>query len=120
MKKNTLDITVTDMFCGCGGSTTGAVLAGADVPLAINHWRRAIETHNSNYPQTVHVLSDLHVANPRRFPSTTILLASPECTSHSLAKGHKRAEQNQPEIWEIGEADLGAEAEERSRCTMWT
>ena len=42
----TLDITVTDMFCGAGGSTTGATQAGASVRLAINHWARAVETHN--------------------------------------------------------------------------
>lgn len=115
-----LDITVTDMFCGAGGSTTGAVLAGANVRLAINHWSRAIETHNTNYPTVTHALTDLHKASPRRFPSTTVLVASPECTSHTLAKGRKRAGQNQPELWDAGEPDLEAEAEERSRCTMWT
>lgn len=75
----TLDISVTDMFCGAGGSTTGATLAGATVKLAINHWHRAIETHNTNYPEVTHALTDLHKANPRRFPTTTILIASPEC-----------------------------------------
>ncbi|GCE06150.1 DNA cytosine methyltransferase [Dictyobacter aurantiacus] len=114
------DITVTDMFCGAGGSTTGATLAGADVRLAINHWRRAIETHNTNYPETLHALTDLHMANPRRFPSTTILIASPECSSHTLAKGKKRVNQQQLGLWEPEEPDLKAEAEERSRCTMWT
>lgn len=118
----TLDITVTDMFCGAGGSTTGAVLAGANVQLAINHWKRAIETHNSNYPNVVHALTDLHKANPRRFPSTTILLASPECTAHSLSKGRKRKGQGQSCLdgFSDGTPDLGAEAEERSRATMWT
>jgi DNA (cytosine-5)-methyltransferase 1 len=116
----TLDITVTDMFCGAGGSTTGATLAGANVRLAINHWKRAIETHNTNYPQTLHALTDLHKASPRRFPTTTILVASPECTAHTLAKGRKRTNQGQAELWENGEPDLEAEAEERSRCTMWT
>ena len=115
----TLDITVTDMFCGAGGSTTGATLAGASVRLAINHWQRAIETHNTNYPDTLHALTDLHKASPRRFPSTTIIIASPECTSHSLAKGRKRKEQGAG-LWDTGEPDLAAEAEERSRCTMWT
>ncbi|GHO94822.1 hypothetical protein KSF_048700 [Reticulibacter mediterranei] len=115
----TLDITVTDMFCGAGGSTTGATLAGASVQLAINHWQRAIETHNTNYPNTLHALTDLHTASPRRFPGTTILIASPECTSHSLAKGRKRKEQG-ASLWDTGEPDLAAEAEERSRCTMWT
>lgn len=119
----TLDLTVTDMFCGAGGSTTGAVQAGADVRLAINHWKRAIETHHQNYPQVAHALADLHVASPRRFPSTTLLVASPECTSHSLAKGRKRTGQGQPALPGLGKRDgpdLEAEAEERSRCTMWT
>ncbi len=117
----TLDITATDMFCGAGGSTTGATLAGATVRLAINHWKCAIQTHHTNYPNTTHVLTDLHQANPRRFPSTTVLIASPECTSHSLAKGKKRRGQDQPELPGMeDEPALAAEAEERSRCTMWT
>jgi len=114
-----MTITVTDMFCGAGGTSTGAVVAGADVRLAINHWSRAIETHNTNHPNTTHVLTDLHKANPRRFPRTNGLLASPECTSHTLAKGHKRANQAQLSFLDDGPT-LEDEAEERSRCTMWT
>lgn len=121
MNKNTIsqDVTVTDMFCGAGGSTTGATWAGARVELAINHWKRAIETHNTNHPNTTHVLTDLHMANPRKFPSTTVLIASPECTAHSLARGQKRKGQGQLELWET-EPDPGAEADDRSRCTMYT
>ncbi|GCF07329.1 DNA cytosine methyltransferase [Dictyobacter arantiisoli] len=116
----TLDITVTDMFCGAGGSTTGAIQAGARVNLAINHWARAIETHNTNYPEVTHALTDLHMANPRRFPGSTILEGSPECTEHTLAKGRKRTGQGQLELWDTGASDLATAAEERSRCTMWT
>jgi DNA (cytosine-5)-methyltransferase 1 len=129
----TLDITCTDMFCGAGGSTTGATLAGATVKLAINHWARAVETHNRNYPNTLHALTDLHTASPKRFPRTTILIASPECTSHSLAKGISRYPQpgQRGTLWEAGKLDeyginwqeeayLNAMMEERSRCTMWT
>ncbi|GHO82985.1 DNA cytosine methyltransferase [Dictyobacter formicarum] len=115
----TQDITLTDMFCGAGGTSTGAVAAGIDVRLAINHWKRAIETHNCNHPNTAHVLTDLHKANPRRFPSTTGLAASPECTSHTLAKGRKRTGQQQLSLFDEGPT-LEDEAEERSRCTMWT
>ncbi|GCE15308.1 DNA cytosine methyltransferase [Tengunoibacter tsumagoiensis] len=116
----TLDITVTDMFCGAGGSSTGAMQAGVTVRLAINHWKRAVETHHTNHPHTRHVLTDLHQANPRQFPATTLLIASPECTSHSLAKGRKRKGQGQMELWEQGDVTPVDEAEERSRCTMWT
>ncbi|HET8841098.1 MAG TPA: DNA cytosine methyltransferase, partial [Ktedonobacteraceae bacterium] len=112
-------ITVTDLFCGAGGSSTGAVQAGAEVRLAINHWDRAIKTHNTNHPNTTHVLTDISTADPRRFPSTTILLASPECTNHSLARGVER--RNQRQLTLPGMDGKGYDpAAERSRCLMWT
>ncbi len=114
----TLDISVTDMFCGAGGSTTGAVRAGAQVTLALNHWPVAIETHNTNYPNTTHVLTDISRADPWRYPRTTILMASPECTNHTLAKGRKRRGSGQSPLPGFGERGYDP-AEERSRCTMW-
>jgi DNA (cytosine-5)-methyltransferase 1 len=119
----TLDITVTDMFCGAGGSTTGATQAGVNVVLAINHWAVAIETHNSNYPNVKHVLTDLHVANPRKYPKTTGLIASPDCTEHTVAKGQRRKGENKNQLelsgmeYQMSPEDIAAE---RSRCTMWT
>lgn len=116
---NTSTITITDMFCGAGGSSTGVVQAGAEVLVAVNHWERAIETHNTNHPNALHVLTDLSNADPRRFPKTTILIASPECTNHSLAKGVAKRNQHQPELpgmdWKSYDP-----AAERSRCLMWT
>ena len=112
-------ITVTDLFAGAGGSSTGAVQAGAEVRLAINHWSRAIETHNTNHPNTVHVLTDLSTADPRRFPATTILLGSPECTNHSLAKGVARRNQRQLTLPGMDHKEYDPSAE-RSRCLMWT
>lgn len=114
MKSST--ITVTDMFCGAGGSSTGAVNAGASVQLAINHWARAIETHNTNHPNTTHVLTDITRADPWRYPATTILVASPECTNHTLAKGKQRRGLAQMSLF--GETTYDP-AEERSRCTMF-
>lgn len=111
-------ITITDMFCGAGGSSTGAVAAGAKVKLAMNHWQRAIETHSVNHPNTLHALTDLHAASPRTYPKTHGLIASPECTAHTLARGHRRKNIGAG-LWG-DEPDLTWEAEERSRCTMWT
>lgn len=37
-------VTVTDFFCGMGGSSTGLVAAGYAVKLAANHWDTAIAT----------------------------------------------------------------------------
>ncbi len=109
-------LTLTDMFCGAGGSSTGAAaVPGVQVSTAMNHWPRAIETHARNHPSTDHVLADISQSDPRYIPRTDLLWASPECTNHSVAKGRRRATA-QDELW--GET-LPDAAAERSRATMW-
>ena len=45
-----------DLFCGAGGTTTGAEASGfVDVVLAVNHWRTAVQTHRENHPATRHI-----------------------------------------------------------------
>jgi len=107
----TQDITVTDLFCGAGGSSIGAEAAGARLRMAANHWRLAIETHNTNFPDADHDCADVSQVNPRRYPRTDVLIASPECTNHSSAKTRKAAST----LWDPRAAD----EEERSRATMW-
>lgn len=120
-KRKNSYLTVTDQFCGAGGSSLGIRnLAtknggGLEVKLALNHWKLAIETHNTNFPNTDHVCTDIQACDPRWYPSTDILITSPECTNHSLAKGAKRKQQNQLNLFG-GKIDEGAE---RSRATMW-
>lgn len=106
-------VTVTDQFCGAGGSSIGATAAGGELVLALNHWELAIETHNTNFPDAYHECTDVSACDPRRYPSTDILITSPECTNHSLARGRSRRFQ-QPGLW-----DKPDPAEERSRATMW-
>lgn len=107
---------MTDLFCGAGGSSTGAVdVPGVEVRLAANHWDRAIETHNANHPNTDHLQADISQTDPRYIAATDILWASPECTNHSKAKG-KVAGLKQADLF--GDT-LPDEAAERSRATMW-
>lgn len=116
VQKETQMITLTDMFCGAGGSSTGAIaVPGVQVQTAMNHWKLAIETHNTNHPGTDHVLADISQTDPRYVRHSDMLWASPECTNHSVAKGRKRITA-QDELW--GES-LPDEAAERSRATMW-
>lgn len=97
-------VTMLDLFCGAGGSSSGAhSIPGVKVIMAANHWPLAIETHNTNHPDTDHDCADLSQVDPRRYPKTDGLWASPECTNHSQAKGRKTHD----------------EASERSRATMW-
>lgn len=44
-----MTLTLTDLFCGAGGSSTGAVsVPGVTVRIASNHWDLAVETHNTD------------------------------------------------------------------------
>lgn len=109
------DLTVTDQFCGAGGSSIGAAAQGLRVRLALNHWDLAVETHNTNFPDTDHDCVDVSAADPRRYPSTDILITSPECTTHSPAGGTRRSTP-QRDLF-LSQADDPATA--RSRATMW-
>jgi DNA (cytosine-5)-methyltransferase 1 len=116
-------ITVTDQFCGAGGSSQGVrrysqrsgLGNGVQVHLALNHWKLAIETHSHNFPDTIHDCTDIQACDPRFYPSTDILITSPECTNHSVAKGRKQVKA-QMDAFATGKQDAAAE---RSRATMW-
>jgi len=80
-----------DLFCGAGGFTTGAEQSGCvDVVLAVNHWRTAIYTHEANHPGTRHIcarIDGVEIKSDRSIPELDMILASPECTHHSNARG---------------------------------
>lgn len=83
-------LTITDLFCGGGGSSTGAIqVPGVEIKIAANHWDLAVQVHNENHPTADHAAVDLHEEDPRYFPRTDILWASPECTKWSQASGGK-------------------------------
>lgn len=113
-------LTVTDLFCGAGGSSSGLVEAGYKVVIAANHWALAIESHQVNHPDTDHSQADISQVNPAYFPKTHVLWGSPECTNHSIAKGVKRQRQQDQALFELdGTRPLPDEAANRSRATMW-
>ncbi|RNC66450.1 DNA cytosine methyltransferase [Proteiniphilum sp. X52] len=113
---------VHDQFCGAGGSSIGVRRAAnryggnIGVSLAMNHWKLAIETHSTNFPDTDHDCADMSAVDPRRYTSADILITSPECTNHSLAKGVKRKYQETNTLF--GNITIDPSAE-RSRATMW-
>lgn len=115
-------LTITDQFCGAGGSSQGArrlsrkMGGGLEIKLAMNHWPLAIETHNTNFPETDHDCADVSASDPRRYQSTDILIASPECTDHTIAKGVRRKYQVTKNLF--GDLTIDPSAI-RSRATMW-
>ena len=103
-------ITAADLFCGAGGSSTGLTQAcsrlGYHLDLtAINHWSTAIETHSTNHPRARHLCESLDSVDPRKlYPAgrLDLLMASPECTHFSVARGGKPcSDQSRSSAWHI-------------------
>ena len=80
-----------DIFCGGGGSSRGATLAGAKVVGGLDRWDLAGDTFQLNFPDADVIRGKAEDADPidiqSRVGQIDLLLASPECTSHSVAKG---------------------------------
>lgn len=82
---------VLDLFCGGGGSSFGARAAGAEIVCGIDMWEVATQTYRSNFPSAIVKTSKLESINPyqlrEEIGQIDILMASPECTNHTCAKG---------------------------------
>ena len=101
-------IRAADLFCGAGGSSNGLKRAcerlGRDLDLtAVNHWPRAIETHRSNHPEARHICERLERVDPKHAVpdgQLDLLIASPECTHHSRARGGRpMSDQQRASAW---------------------
>jgi DNA (cytosine-5)-methyltransferase 1 len=99
-----------DLFCGAGGLSTGLALACEDLNrdaslYAINHWDRAIETHEQNHPCATHFHSKIEERHPPNVvdeDTVDILVAGPECTHFSNARGGKPVrEQQRASPWHV-------------------
>lgn len=87
-----MPIHTLDLFCGAGGSSQGAIQAGATLVGAIDAWDLATATIKNNHASATVLTQRL---GPRSRPDRSLLergvqllLASPECTNHSVAKGN--------------------------------
>lgn len=84
-------IRVFDMFCGGGGSSHGAAVAGAFVAGGIDAWSLATETFADNFPEAKVFRKTVEELDPStvlgEIGGVDLLVASPECTSHSCARG---------------------------------
>lgn len=103
-------IQACDLFCGAGGTSSGLAAAcrsfGLDVDLlAINHWNVAIQSHWANHPWARHLCQNLEAVDPTKVvPSgyLDLLVASPECTYFSVARGGRPVEdQLRASAWQV-------------------
>ena len=99
-----------DLFCGAGGFSSGLIAAAKSLGynvdlLAVNHWEIAIATHSANHPGVRHMCESLDAVEPRKVVPggrLDILLASPECTHHSNARGGKpMSDQSRATAWMV-------------------
>lgn len=114
---------IIDLFCGAGGSSLGAELAGGRLVLGLNHWPRAVETHSTNFQHADHDCEDISSLSTKRIrvylqhARPTVMIAGPECTNHTIAKGSARRKPQVASLWEDGPGS--DDEQEKSRATMW-
>lgn len=93
-----MQLRTLDLFCGGGGSGWGASNAGAEIVCAVDAWDIAAETYKANFP-------DARVVNAKLDENSGIsilgkpgkidlILASPECTNHTCAKGGRTRDES--------------------------
>lgn len=82
---------IIDCFAGGGGASVGIEMAlGRSVDIAINHDPEAIRMHKVNHPNTQHLTEDIFKVDLQKYVEgrhVALMWASPDCTSHSKAKG---------------------------------
>lgn len=82
---------VIDCFAGGGGASVGIEMAlGRPVDIAINHDPEAIRMHKVNHPDAIHLTEDIFKVDLQKYVKgrkVALMWASPDCTSHSKAKG---------------------------------
>lgn len=82
---------ILDIFSGGGGSSFGARAAGAEIVCGIDMSSIATQTFSHNFPNAITKTSKLEDIDPFQLRDEIgdidTLLASPECTNHTCAKG---------------------------------
>jgi DNA (cytosine-5)-methyltransferase 1 len=89
-----------DLFCGGGFGARGAVRGGGKPLLGLDAWDLATKTYKTNFPES-DVLTDyiekVDIAGLGKKYKPDVLLTSPECTSHSIARGAKTGRESSRE-----------------------
>ena len=95
-----------DLFHGAGGSSIGAQMAGAEIVAGIDCWPVASDSYRRNFPEVQLVNEDIRKVSIKNFHKAIgdidLIVASPECTSHSCAKGGRdRCEESKLTAFEV-------------------
>jgi len=92
------DIRTLDLFAGCGGSSCGAKLSGINIVAAVDSWALARDTYVDNFGAVKFYCKLIESINPldieKEVGKIDLILASPECTSHTCARGSSPRSEN--------------------------
>lgn len=84
-------INAIDLFVGVGGSSCGAAAAGVKIAAAVDCWSLARLTYKANFPRVKFIEERCETVRltwlKNKIGSVDLIIASPECTSHTCAKG---------------------------------
>lgn len=84
--------TFVDLFCGAGFGARGAMRGGGVPLLGLDAWSLATQTYKANFPQADVLTERIESVSADELGAKyrpDVLLTSPECTSHSIARGAK-------------------------------
>lgn len=91
-------IRAIDLFCGIGGNSLAASQAGIDVVAGFDKWELATRVYKENFPNAIVFSQCLEKTRispvKKKIGKIDLILASPECTSHSIARGNRAPNQD--------------------------
>ncbi len=97
-----------DLFSGGGGSSWGAKNAGVEMVGAVDAWDIAAQTYEDNFPTAkgnvvcTRLTDDSGPDLFKNLRSIDLIIASPECTHHSIARGSRpRDEESRRSGWYV-------------------
>lgn len=92
-----MSIRTLDLFSGGGGSSYGARAAGAEIVCGVDAWGGATAAYSANFPKADALTRTLTIETRAHdlgsLGRIDLLLASPECTNHTCARGNRERDE---------------------------
>lgn len=88
-----MGLRTVDLFCGGGGSAWGAKAADAEIVCGVDGWELATKVYSANFGdgsgRNLLLTENSTAADLGEVGKIDLLLASPECTNHTCARGSR-------------------------------
>jgi DNA (cytosine-5)-methyltransferase 1 len=97
MKIRDASLSAIDLFAGAGGLSLGLKMSGLNVVAALDSSLEAIETHASNFPETLHIVDDARRVAFKSFKKIDVVAGGPPCQPFSVS-GKQLGEQDSRDL----------------------